>query len=107
MKWPNRSHVTLAAIVAVASTACFAQSAGEATYKAKCQNCHGPTGLANSGMGKSLKVKPITDPSVNKLSEGAMIDAVKNGMGKMQAYKGSLSDAQIKDSVVYFRSFNK
>ena len=41
------------------------------------------------------------------MTEGQMIDAVRNGMGKMQAYKDKLTDAQIKDSVVYFRTLMK
>jgi mono/diheme cytochrome c family protein len=69
--------------------------------------CHGVAGLANSGAGKAMKVKPISDPAVKKLTEGEMIEAVRNGMGKMQAYKDKLTDAQIKDSVVYFRTFMK
>ena len=36
-----------------------------------------------------------------------MIAAVKNGKGKMKAFSGKLTDAQIKDSVVYFRSLAK
>ena len=28
---------------------CFAQSSGEATYKAKCQMCHGATGTPSPG----------------------------------------------------------
>ncbi len=36
-----------------------------------------------------------------------MIGAVRDGMGKMQPYKDKLTDAQIKDVVVYFRTFLK
>jgi mono/diheme cytochrome c family protein len=54
-----------------------------------------------------MKVKPATDPEVTKLSEAQMIDAVHNGMGKMQAYNDKLTDAQIKDAVEYFRTFTK
>ena len=36
-----------------------------------------------------------------------MIAATTNGMGKMPAFKGKLTDAQIKDSVAYFRTFAK
>jgi mono/diheme cytochrome c family protein len=36
-----------------------------------------------------------------------MVDAVRNGMGKMQAYKDKLTDDQIKDAVTYFRTFLK
>lgn len=84
----------------------FAQS-GEATYKAKCQMCHGSAGLADSGAGKAMKVKPITDPDVKKMDEAQMIAATRNGLGKMTPFKDKLTDAQIKDSVSYFRSFIK
>ena len=101
-----RSQAMLAALL-LAATATLAQSSGEAVYKAKCLNCHGTTGLANSGIGKLMKVKPVTDPEVKKMSEAAMIDATRKGMGKMQAYQGSLSEDEIKASVLYFRSFLK
>jgi cytochrome c6 len=102
-----RSGVTAIAVLLLAGTVSFAQSAGEATYKAKCQMCHGEKGLADAGAGKAMKVKPATDPDVKKMSEAQMIDAVHNGMGKMQAYKDKLSEAQIKDAVEYFRTFVK
>jgi mono/diheme cytochrome c family protein len=85
----------------------LAQSAGADIYKSKCQMCHGTAGMADSGAGKAMKVKPATDPDVKKMSEAEMIKAVTDGMGKMQAYKGKLTDAQIKDAVEYFRTFAK
>lgn len=102
-----RSQMALAAILSLAGVVSFAQSSGEATYKAKCQMCHGATGLADAGAGKAMKVKPATDPDVKKMTEAQMIAAVTNGSGKMQAYKDKLSDAQIKDAVDYFRTFAK
>jgi len=107
MKKMTRNGVTAILVLLLAGTVSFAQSAGEATYKAKCQMCHGEKGLADSGAGKAMKVKPATDPEVQKMSEAQMIDAVHNGMGKMQAYKDKLTDAQIKDAVEYFRTFAK
>jgi cytochrome c6 len=103
----NRSAVTLAVVLSLAGAVSFAQSGGEATYKAKCQMCHGASGLADSPAGKSMKVKPVSDPDVKKLTEAQMVDAVRNGMGKMQAYKDKLTDDQIKDAVTYFRTFLK
>ncbi|HTB98761.1 MAG TPA: cytochrome c [Terracidiphilus sp.] len=103
----NRSAVTLALVLSLAGAVSFAQSGGEATYKAKCQMCHGASGLADSPAGKSMKVKPATDPDVKKLTEAQMMDAVRNGMGKMQPYKDKLTDDQIKDAVTYFRTFVK
>ncbi len=88
-------------------TPAVAQSAAADLYKAKCQMCHGATGMADSGAGKAMKVKPVSDPDVKKMSESQMIDAVRKGMGKMQPFKDKLTEAQIKDSVVYFRSLSK
>ena len=104
----NRT-LKLASCLFLASTIglpALAQS-GADTYKAKCQMCHGATGMADSGAGKAMKVKPVTDPEVTKMSEAQMIDAVTKGMGKMQPFKDKLTDAQIKDSVAYFRTLIK
>jgi mono/diheme cytochrome c family protein len=101
-----RFQVTLAAVVLLAGAVGFAQS-GEATYKAKCQSCHGAAGIPSPALAKAMGVKPVTDPEVKNFSEARMIDATKNGMGKMQPFKGKLTDAQIKDSVDYFRTFIK
>jgi cytochrome c6 len=90
-----------------AMTAAFAQGPGADVYKSKCQICHGATGMAESATGKVMKVKPATDPSVKRMNEVQMVDAVRNGMGKMQAYKDMLTEGQIRDSVVYFRTFVK
>ena len=103
----TRNGVAAILVLFLAGTVSFAQSSGEALYKAKCQMCHGEKGLADSGAGKAMKVKPATDPDVKKMSDAQMIDAVHNGMGKMQAYKDKLTDAQIKDAVEYFRTFAK
>src|SRR5246127_4432680 len=101
-----RSIFALAAICTMAGIVSFAQS-GEATYKAKCQMCHGAAGLADSGAGKAMKVKPVTDPDVKKMTEADMTKATQDGMGKMTAFKGKLSDAEIKGAVDYFRTFIK
>lgn len=106
MRMLFRNTVAAMAVILLAGSVSFAQS-GEATYKAKCQMCHGEKGMADSGAGKAMKVKPATDPEVKKMSETQMVDAVRNGMGKMQAYKDKLTDAQIKDAVEYFRTFAK
>jgi mono/diheme cytochrome c family protein len=102
-----RNTVAAVLMMGLAGSVSFAQSSAEALYKQKCQMCHGEKGMADSGAGKAMKVKPATDPDVKKMSEAQMIDAVRNGMGKMQAYKDKLSDAQIKEAVGYFRTFVK
>lgn len=88
-------------------TMSFAQSGGEATYKAKCQMCHGATGAGDTPAGKSMKVKGFKDPEVAKMTDAALINITKNGQGKMPAYKDKLSDPQIKEVVAYIRTLEK
>lgn len=100
MRQSIRSKVVLAAVFAVAGTMCFAES-GAAIYKAHCQSCHGSAGTPSPGIAKMMGVKPASE---YKGSEADMVAAVKNGKGKMKAFSGKLSDAQIKDAVTYFRT---
>jgi mono/diheme cytochrome c family protein len=85
----------------------LAQDSGADVYKAKCASCHGATGMADTGAGKAMKVKPATDADIKKMTADEMIAATTNGQGKMPAYKGKLTDAQIKASVEFYRSFAK
>jgi cytochrome c6 len=101
-----RPYLALLVMLFAASAAGFAET-GEAVYKTKCQMCHGSTGLADSGAGRTMKVKPVTDPEVKKMTRAEMIKATEDGMGSMRAYKGKLSDEEIKGSVDYFRTFIK
>ena len=96
----------MAACLLMSGATSFAQ-AGADTYKTKCQMCHGAAGMADTGAGKAMKVKPVTDPDVKKMDEPAMVAAVKNGSGKMQPFAGKLTDAQITGTVSYFRTFIK
>ena len=100
-----RTGMALAAVMATTMTTAFAQGAD--LYKTKCQMCHGATGMGDSPAGKAMKVKPITDPDVKKLTEAEMIAATQKGMGKMQPFKDKLTGAQIKDAVGHFRTFLK
>jgi mono/diheme cytochrome c family protein len=102
-----RSISTFAVAASFACATLVAQSSGETIYKQKCLNCHGANGLANSGVGRIMKVKPVTDAAVTKLTEPEMVQMVRVGMGKMQPYRGDLTDEQIRGSVDYLRTFMK
>jgi mono/diheme cytochrome c family protein len=97
-----RSQVALAVVVSLAGAVGFAQSAGEATYKTKCQMCHGATGTPSAGMAKAMGIKPASDPEIKKLTAAQEFEAVKSGKGKMKPVTG-LTDAQIKDAVAFYR----
>jgi len=99
-----RSLAVLAVAGCLAGSMGFAQSAGEAVYKANCQSCHGSTGTPSPGIAKAMGVKAASDPEMKKLSLDEEIAAVKNGKGKMKPFSGKLTDQQIKDSVTYYRS---
>lgn len=92
--------------VCLAGAVCFAQSGGEATYKAKCAGCHGAAGTPSAGMAKMMGIKAVTDPAIKALTVDQMISAVKNGKGKMKPISG-LSDDQIKEAVLFYRSLGK
>ena len=99
-----RTCAVLAAFAALSGAVGFSQSSSEAIYKQKCLNCHGTDGTANSGIGRVMRVKPVSDPEVKKLTESEMIQLTANGAGKMQPYKNDLTAAQIKAAVDYFRT---
>ena len=83
-----------------------AQSAAD-TYKSKCQACHGPGGMPSDGMAKSMGLKPLGGADVQAMSDSDLTGAITNGKGKMKGFKGTLSEAQIKDLVTYIRSLKK
>src|SRR5208283_2684146 len=93
--------VGLALALAVPTVAA-AQSSGADTFKAKCAMCHGADGSASTGMGKSMGLKALGSPEVQKMSDADMTAIIANG--KMPAEKGKLTDAQISDVVKYVRT---
>ena len=97
-----RSQLVLAAVVAVASAVCFAQSGGEATYGLKCKTCHGATGTPSAGMAKMMGIKAASDPDIQKLTVAQISAVVKDGKGKMKPIAG-LTDDQIKDVSAFYK----
>ena len=85
----------------------FAQAPGADTYKAKCAMCHGADGLAATPMGKNMKILSFKAPEMVKASDAQFIASTTNGKNKMPAYKGKLTDAQIKDVVTFIRTLQK
>ena len=91
-------------LVAFMATTIAALAQGADTYKAKCAMCHGADGLASGPAGKSMKVPPF---NASKMSDADMIAETKAGKGKMPAFAGKLTDAQIKDVVTYVHTLQK
>jgi mono/diheme cytochrome c family protein len=100
----------MAALVLLATSMAlpaFSQAPGADTYKAKCAMCHGADGLAATPMAKSMKVVSFKDPTMTSASDAQFIASTTNGKGKMPAYTGKLTDAQIKDVIAFIRTLQK
>ena len=76
-----------------------------ANWAQNCASCHGKDGSGNTMMGKKLGVKDYTKEQ--SFSDAEATNVIKNGKGKMKAYKDKLSDADVKALVAYVRSLKK
>jgi len=90
------------ALVAAMAVPMVAQDKAADLYKAKCAACHGADG-SKSMMG----AKPLSGAEVQAMSDADLNGAITNGKGKMPAYKGKLTDAQITELVSYIRTLKK
>jgi mono/diheme cytochrome c family protein len=106
MKMLNTT-AALALVLLAAPAMIWAQSGGEATYKAKCQMCHGANGEGDTPAGKAMKVRPFSDPVMAKMSDTTILNLTKNGSGKMPAFKDKLTDAQLKEVVEFIHELQK
>jgi cytochrome c6 len=92
------------AIIIASSGAAFGAD-GAALWAQNCASCHGKDGSGNTAMGKKLGVKDYTKEQ--GFSDAEATNVIKNGKGKMKAYKGKLSDADVKALVAYVRGLKK
>lgn len=98
MKWLQRIAL-FSFFLALALPQIATAQAGGDTYKAKCAMCHGADG-SKTTMGS----KALNSADVQKMSDADLTAVIENGKGKMPAYKGKLTDAQIKDVVAYIKT---
>ena len=94
----------IAAIVVASSGAAFGADAS-ALWGQHCASCHGKDGSGNTMRGKKLGLKDYTKDQ--SFSDAEAANVIKNGKGKMKAYKDKLSDADVKALVAYVRGLKK
>ena len=102
MKNLSLAVLLICGLIAVCNSPALADDAA-ATYKAKCAMCHGANGEGKAAMG----TKDLGSADIQKMSDADLNGAITNGKGKMPAYKGKLTDAQISELVTYIRSLKK
>jgi cytochrome c6 len=100
------SLLLAAAALIFAAVPAHAQNGG-ALFKAKCAPCHGPDGKGDTSMGKMLKVRDLSSAEVQKQTNAELTTIIEDGKGKMPAYKGKLSNGDIKELVSFIRSLKK
>jgi cytochrome c6 len=100
----KRKIIAFAAIIIASASIGFGADAA-ATWAQNCASCHGKDGSGNTMMGKKLAVKDYTKEQ--SFSDAEATNVIKNGKGKMKAYKDKLSDADVKALVAYVRSLKK
>ena len=87
--------LTLVALIAMSFVALPVLADGAATYGAKCKMCHGANGEKNFA-------------DVAKKADADLIKITTDGKPpKMPAYKGKLSDDDIKGVVAYIKTLKK
>ena len=101
-----KSVVTASILLLIAFSA-FGAADGAALYKAKCASCHGADGSGNTAMGKAMKLRDLGSAEVQKQTDAQLHSVTADGKGKMPAYKGKLSDEEIKALVAHMRTFKK
>ena len=98
--------VFLAVLLLVAVPVAFADSGPDAApiYKAKCAMCHGATGDGQTPTGKAMKVRDLRSADVKKMSDADLAKIITDGKGKMPAYKGKLTPAEISALVGFIKA---
>jgi mono/diheme cytochrome c family protein len=108
-----RTTLALAISLLFATSMSLPAADAKANWDAKCVQCHGKTGAADTKMGKQLNAKDLTDAKVQAaFSDAKATASIKNGVkenGKttMKAFGGKLTDDEIKALVAYVRTLKK
>jgi cytochrome c6 len=94
------ASLCLAGLILFSTNAKADAQAGAATFKTKCQSCHGADGKGKA----ALKTQDMASAAVQNMSDADLTAITTDGKGKMPAYGKSLKADQIKDLVAYIRS---
>src|SRR5437763_16374883 len=106
MKTRSLVFVTALALI-LALSAMAAGPDGAAMYKAKRAPCHGADGSGQTPVGKSMKIRDLRSPEVQKQTDIQLTDVIAGGKGKMQGYGKTLSTADIQALIAHIRTLKK
>jgi cytochrome c6 len=81
---------------------------GKALYAARCASCHAKDGKGNPKMkgmaGGDLAKLDLTDKATSDKKDADLEKLTRDGVNKMPAYKGKLTDGEINVIIRYIRT---
>ena len=83
---------------------------GKARYEQYCVVCHGPRGLGDGPMAKATSppATRLTTPEVRNKTDQDLVAVIADGKGGiMPAWRGILTDQELRDVVAYVRSLGQ
>jgi mono/diheme cytochrome c family protein len=95
-----------AAVVLGFSGTAMAQGAAADMFEKKCASCHGKDGKGQTKMGEKLGIADLTKVKISA-AEAEKVISEGNTEKKMPAYKGKITDDEIKQLAQYAVSLQK
>jgi mono/diheme cytochrome c family protein len=104
----NGRHVmaAVALIVLAGATALQAQTPAQTpaqTYTSTCAGCHGATGTPSEAMVRAMGAMP-NFATIHAPADAVWVRAITAGNGKMPAFGGRLTPAQVRAMVTYLKT---
>jgi cytochrome c6 len=97
----NRFAMFLLAFALLTVAAAARAEGAAALFQKKCATCHGMDGKGQTKMGERMGIKDLAASS----GSGADLEKViADGRGKMPAFKGRISDDEIKSVAAFVRA---
>ncbi|WP_242337331.1 MULTISPECIES: c-type cytochrome [Anaeromyxobacter] len=94
-------RIAVALVVLAAAAVARAEGVAPAEIFAKrCAACHGKDGKGNTPMAQKLGAKDLTTLTT---SEADIAKTIENGKGKMTAFKGKMTEAEIQAVAKYVK----
>jgi mono/diheme cytochrome c family protein len=101
---PVEKKKTAPPITAAAPAKAKAPGTGRQIYMAKCSACHSRDGSGTGTIGTSMGIPSLTSSQVQARSDDSLAGVIRNGAGRMPAYKKKFNPEQIQLLVAYIRS---
>ncbi len=94
----------LAALTLVTAVPAMAASPdGAALYKTSCATCHAANGSGQTPVGKSMKLRDLRSPEVQKQTDIELMKIISGGKGKMGAFGKKMTTADIQAVIAQIR----